>query len=91
MAKNNHWQRQWIRYDHGALHLSGLALYDSGRITPPRDIAITHPLTLQAELRNTRRALEELGLIKHSSIKRFETEAIQVDSYIQTQLYELAA
>jgi hypothetical protein len=91
LAKNNHWHRQWIRFEHGAAHLSGLTLYDSGRITPPRDIAVTHPLTLQTELRNSRFALEELGLLKRSSVKRFETEAIQVDSYIQTQLFELAA
>lgn len=91
LAKDNHWQRQWIRVEHGALHLSGLAIYDSGKIKPPWDIAVTHPLTLQAELRNSRLALEELGLIKHSRNKRFETEAIQVDSYIQTQLLNLAA
>ena len=91
MAENSNWYRQWTRFESGALHQSGLAIYDSGQIEPPRDISVTHPLTLQVELRNSRLALEKIGLIKGSKTDRFEMEAIQLDSYIQTQLFDLAA
>lgn len=91
MATNSNWHQQWTRFECGALHRSGLAIYDSGNIKPPRDISVAHPSTLQIELRNSCRALKELGLIKGPYTDRFETEAIQLDSYIQTQLFGLAA
>ncbi len=91
MAEGSNWHKQWTRFDCGALHQSGLTFYDSGSINPPKDITVTHPLTLQVELRNSRLALKKLGLVKGTQTDRFETEAIQLDSYIQGQLFDLAA
>ena len=91
MAEKGNWHQQWTRFECGALHHSGLALYDSGSIKPPKDIRVTHPLTLQVELRTCRLALEKLGLVEDNKTGRFETEAIQLDSYIQSQLFTLAA
>lgn len=91
LSTESSWKNQWTRTKGRVRHISGLVIYDSGRIDPPHDLAITHPSTLQIELSTTQRTLKRLGLTHCTRNDKFETEAMKLNSYIQTNLFNLAA